>query len=160
LSYNTWAPRLVAGTQGLTAVAWNSVFREYAARGMQYRFFLAASREMTERDYGNWLAASIIGEAVTRSGKADAGAVKSYLLSDQFSVPAFKGEGLSFRRWDHQLRQPILLFGPRMLVSMWPQEASDHAKFQTDTLGYDQPESTCHFVPGTNRARMGENRDE
>jgi ABC transporter substrate binding protein (PQQ-dependent alcohol dehydrogenase system) len=73
-------------------------------------------------------------------------AVKSYILSDQFSVPANKGEGLSFRRWDHQMRQPLLLFGPRMLVSMWPQDVSGHTKLQTDTLGYDQPESTCHLA--------------
>jgi ABC transporter substrate binding protein (PQQ-dependent alcohol dehydrogenase system) len=146
LPYNTRDPRLVAGTHGLAAVAWDRLFKEYAARGMQYRFFLAASRDMTERDYGNWLAASIIGEAVTRSGKTDAAGIKSYLLSDQFSVPAFKGEGLSFRRWDHQLRQPVLLFGPRMLVSMWPQDGSGHANHQTDTLGYDQPETACHLV--------------
>jgi ABC transporter substrate binding protein (PQQ-dependent alcohol dehydrogenase system) len=146
LLYNTWDPRPVAGTHGLTAVAWNHLFREYAARGIQYRFYLVASREMTERDYGNWLAASIIGEAVTRGGQTDVAAVKSYILSDQFSVPANKGEGLSFRRWDHQMRQPLLLFGPRMLVSMWPQDVSGHTKLQTDTLGYDQPESTCHLV--------------
>jgi ABC transporter substrate binding protein (PQQ-dependent alcohol dehydrogenase system) len=146
LPYNTWDPRPIAGTHGLAAVAWNHLFKEYAARGMQYRFFLAASRDMTERDYGNWLAASIIGEAVTRSGTTDAAGIRSYLLSDQFSVPAFKGEGLSFRPWDHQLRQPVLLFGPRMLVSMWPQDGSGHTKLQTDTLGYDQPETVCHLV--------------
>jgi ABC transporter substrate binding protein (PQQ-dependent alcohol dehydrogenase system) len=146
LLFNTWDPRLVVGTHGLSAVAWHPLFREYAARGIQYRFHLAAARDMTERDYGNWLAASIIGEAVTRSRKADAASVKSYLLSDQFSVPANKGEGLSFRRWDHQMRQPLLLFGPRMLVSMWPQDGSGHSKLQTDAIGYDQPESACHKV--------------
>jgi ABC transporter substrate binding protein (PQQ-dependent alcohol dehydrogenase system) len=146
LPYNTWDARPVVGTHGLAAVAWNSLFKEYAARGMQYRFFLTASRNMTERDYGNWLAASIIGEAVMRSGKADAAAIKSYFLSDRFSIPAFKGEGLSFRRWDHQLRQPVLLFGPRTLVSMWPQDGSDHIKLQTDTLGYDEAQTACHFV--------------
>jgi ABC transporter substrate binding protein (PQQ-dependent alcohol dehydrogenase system) len=146
LPYNTWDARPVVGTHGLAAVAWNSLFKEYAARGMQYRFFLASSRDMTERDYGNWLAASILGEAVMRSGKVDAAAIKSYLLSDKFSIPAFKGEGLSFRRWDHQLRQPVLLFGPRMLVSMWPQDGSDHIKLQTDTLGYDEAQTACHFV--------------
>jgi ABC transporter substrate binding protein (PQQ-dependent alcohol dehydrogenase system) len=143
LLFNTWDPRLVVGTQGLSAVAWHPLFREYAARGIQYRFHLAAGREMTERDYGNWLAASIIGDAVTRTRKNDAASVKSYLLSDQFSLPANKGEGLSFRRWDHQMRQPLLLFGPRMLVSMWPQDGSGHSKLQTDTIGYDQPESAC-----------------
>jgi ABC transporter substrate binding protein (PQQ-dependent alcohol dehydrogenase system) len=156
LPFNTWDPRPVAGTHGLTAVAWNHLFREYAARGMQYRFFLAASRDMTERDYGNWLASSIIGEAVTRGGKADAAGVKSYLLSDQFSVPAFKGEGLSFRAWDHQLRQPVLLFGPRMLVSMWPQDGSGRTKLQTDTLGFDQPESACHNIQLPSRSSIGE----
>jgi ABC transporter substrate binding protein (PQQ-dependent alcohol dehydrogenase system) len=146
LLYNTWDPRPVAGTQGLSALAWHPLFREYAARGMQYRFYLAASREMTERDYGNYLAVSIIGEAATRSRHTDAAGLKSYLISDQFAVPAFKGEGLSFRQWDHQMRQPLLLFGPRMLVSMWPQDGSGHSKLQTDTLGYDQPQSACHLV--------------
>jgi ABC transporter substrate binding protein (PQQ-dependent alcohol dehydrogenase system) len=146
LLYNAWDPRAMAGTQGLSALAWHPLFKEYAARGMQYRFYLAASRDMTERDYGNYLAVSIIGEAASRSKHTDAAGLKSYLLSDQFSVPAFKGEGLSFRQWDHQMRQPLLLFGPRMLVSMWPQDGSGHSKLQTDTLGYDQPESACHLV--------------
>ncbi len=146
LSYNTWDPRPVVGTHGLVAVAWHRLFREYAARGVQYRFHLAASRDMTERDYGNWLAVSIIGEAVTRSGTTDAAGVRSYLLSDRFSVPAFKGEGLSFRGWDHQLRQPVLLFGPQMLVSMWPLGDSRQVKFQTDALGYSQQESLCRRI--------------
>jgi ABC transporter substrate binding protein (PQQ-dependent alcohol dehydrogenase system) len=146
LLYNTWDARPVVGTHGLVAVAWHPLFKEYAARGVEYRFHLAASRDMTERDYGNWLAVSTIGEAVTRSGKIDAAEVRSYLLSDQFSVPANKGEGLSFRRWDHQMRQPVLLFGPQMLVSMWPQGDSAQAKFQTDVLGYSQQESSCRRI--------------
>jgi ABC transporter substrate binding protein (PQQ-dependent alcohol dehydrogenase system) len=146
LLFNTWDSRLVAGTHGLVAEAWDHQFREYAARGVLYRFFLAAAREMTERDYGNWLAASIFGEAITRGGHADAAAVRAYLLSDQFSVAAFKGEGLTFRKWDHQLRQPVLLFGPRMLVSMAPLPSVHHPKFQTDALGFDQSESECHMA--------------
>jgi ABC transporter substrate binding protein (PQQ-dependent alcohol dehydrogenase system) len=146
LLFNTWDPRPVVGTHGLVAVAWHHLFKEYAARGMQYRFYLAASRDMTERDYGNWLAASIFGEAVTRGGKTDAAGIRSYLLSDQFSVPALKGEGLSFRRWDHQLRQPIPLFGPQALVAMWPQGGTGRPKLQTDDLGFDQAETACHMV--------------
>jgi len=146
LLYNTWDPRPVVGTHGLVAVAWHRLFKEYAARGVEYRFHLAAARDMTERDYGSWLAVSTIGEAVARNGKTDAADVRSYFLSDQFSVPANKGEGLSFRHWDHQLRQPLLLFGPQMLVSMWPLGDSKHAKFQTDALGYSQQESSCRRV--------------
>jgi ABC transporter substrate binding protein (PQQ-dependent alcohol dehydrogenase system) len=146
LPYNSQQPRPVVGTQGLVAQAWNPLFREYAARGVQYRFRQAASRDMTERDYGNWLAVSIIGEAVTRGGKTDAAAIRAYMLSDMFSVPAFKGEGLTFRRWDQQLRPPLLLFGPRLLVSMWPQDSAQHSKFQTDTLGYGRQESLCRMA--------------
>lgn len=145
LLYNTWAPKLVVGTQGLTAVAWDHQFREYAARSVQYRFFLLARRDMSERDYGNWLATAVISEAVTRGGKTDTASIRSYLLSDQFSVPANKGEGLTFRRWDHQLRQPLLLFGPHLLVSMAPQ-ADSGAPLLTDTLGFDQKQSECRSV--------------
>jgi ABC transporter substrate binding protein (PQQ-dependent alcohol dehydrogenase system) len=146
LPFNSWEPRPVFGTQGLTAAAWNFQFREYAARGMQYRFHLAASRDMTERDYATWLAVAIIGEAIARGGKTDAGAVKSYLLSDQFSMPAYKGEGLKFRRWDNQLGQPVLLFGPKTLVSMWPPDTAGGPKLQMGMLGASQSESACHLT--------------
>ena len=146
LLFDTWDPRLVVGTHGLTAVAWDHQFREYAARSVNYRFFLSAKRDMSERDYGNWLATAVIGEAVTRSGKTDAASLKSFLLSDPFSVPANKGEGLTFRHWDHQLRQPLLLFGPQMLVSMAPQPDPRHPQLQTDALGFDAAHSQCHHV--------------
>jgi ABC transporter substrate binding protein (PQQ-dependent alcohol dehydrogenase system) len=61
-------------------------------------------------------------------------------------VAAFKGEGLSFRRWDHQLRQPLLITGARSLVSMSPQEGFLHEKDVMDTLGYDEPETKCKFA--------------
>ena len=145
LLFNSWDPRLTAGTHGLVAVSWHPWFREYAARGIQYRFFLSASREMSERDYGNWLAVSIIGEAVARGGHADASALRDLLRSDGFSVPANKGEGLSFRRWDQQLRQPLLLFGPRQLVAMWPQDIGHGDELETDRIGFDAAHSLCHL---------------
>ena len=49
---------------------------------------------MTERDYNAWLAVRIIGEAVTRTGNAEAEALHDYVLSDAFEIAAFKGEGL------------------------------------------------------------------
>jgi ABC transporter substrate binding protein (PQQ-dependent alcohol dehydrogenase system) len=147
LLFNTWDSRLVAGTHGLAAVAWDPQFKEYAARGVQYRFFLKASREMTERDYGSLLATAVFGEAITRGNTGpDASAIRSYLLSDQFSVPANKGEGLSFRHWDLQLRQPLLLFGPRLLVAMAPRDEGARMRFQTDALGFDEQESQCRFT--------------
>jgi ABC transporter substrate binding protein (PQQ-dependent alcohol dehydrogenase system) len=125
--FNTAAPRLVAGTQGLRATAWDPQFRDFAARGFGFRFAQFASRDMGERDYGNWLAVTVIGEAVLRGGATQPAAVESYLLSSRFSVAAMKGEPLTFRRDTRQLRQPILLFGPKVLVALVPSEAPPDA---------------------------------
>jgi ABC transporter substrate binding protein (PQQ-dependent alcohol dehydrogenase system) len=143
--YRDYDPRPVVGTQGLIAVAWHRSYEQYAGTQMQHRFERFAKRIMTERDYSAWLAVRAIGEAVTRSGKTAVPDLRAYLLSDAFTVAGFKGEGLSFRRWDHQLRQPLLITGARSLVSMSPQEGFLHPKFLTDTLGYDEPETKCKF---------------
>jgi ABC transporter substrate binding protein (PQQ-dependent alcohol dehydrogenase system) len=125
--YNTGAARLVAGTQGLRATAWDPQFRDFAARGFAFRFLQSASREMGERDFGNWLAVAVLGEAVLRGGVTQPAAVRSYLLSSRFSVAALKGEPLTFRPDDQQLRQPILLFGPKVLVGLAPSEANTNS---------------------------------
>jgi len=143
--YRDYDPRPVVGTQGLTAVAWHRAYEQYGSTQLQHRFERFAKRIMTERDYSAWLAVRAIGEGVTRSNRSDVGSVRDYLLSDQFTVAGFKGEGLSFRTWDHQLRQPMLITGARSLVSISPQEGFLHPKFLTDTLGYDEPESKCEF---------------
>ena len=33
--------------------------------------------------------------------------IKPYMLSEQFALQGYKGNPLSFRGWDGQLRQPI-----------------------------------------------------
>ena len=103
---------------------------------------------MTERDYTAWLAVRIVGEAVTRTSQNSPDALRAYILSEKFEVAGFKGQGMNFRHWDLQLRQPILLAGPRALVSISPQEGFLHPKYLTDTLGFDQPETKCR-LPAT-----------
>jgi ABC transporter substrate binding protein (PQQ-dependent alcohol dehydrogenase system) len=124
IMYNTAEPRLVAGTQGLKATAWDPQFRDFAARGFAYRFDKFASREMSERDFGNWLAVTVLGEAVLRGNASQPASVRRYLLSSGFSVASFKGQPLTFDPRDQQLRQPILLFGPKVLVALMPPDAT------------------------------------
>lgn len=145
LLFRTAEPRPVVGTHGLVAVAWHRAFEEYAGTQMQNRFERKAGRIMTERDYTAWLAVRIVGEAVTRKGKNSPEALRQYILSDKFEVAGFKGQGMNFRHWDLQLRQPILIAGPRALVSISPQEGFLHPKYLTDTLGFDLPETKCRL---------------
>jgi ABC transporter substrate binding protein (PQQ-dependent alcohol dehydrogenase system) len=145
LPYRTWEPRPVAGTQGLIASAWHRSQEQWGATQVQRRFEKFAGRWMSERDYTAWLTVRIIGEAATRTNSADPETIREYLRSDAFQVAAFKGEALTFRTWDQQLRQPILIVGPRMLVSVSPQAGFLHQRTPLDTMGYDEPESSCHL---------------
>jgi ABC transporter substrate binding protein (PQQ-dependent alcohol dehydrogenase system) len=145
LPYRTWEPRPVAGTQGLIASAWHRSQEQWGATQVQRRFEKFAGRWMSERDYTAWLTVRIIGEAATRTNSADPETIREYLRSGAFQVAAFKGEALTFRTWDQQLRQPILIVGPRMLVSVSPQAGFLHQRTPLDTMGYDEPESSCHL---------------
>ncbi|MGR9116825.1 MAG: ABC transporter substrate-binding protein, partial [Gammaproteobacteria bacterium] len=143
LDYRTWIPRPVIGTQGLVATAWHRTHEQWGAVQIQNRFKELAGRWMQEQDYGAYLAVRAIGEAATRTRSNQLEPIKAYLLSDQFALQGYKGKPLSFRSWNGQLRQPILLAAPRSLVSVAPIEGFLHPKTELDTLGFDQPESQC-----------------
>lgn len=145
LLYRTFDPKPVIGTHGLVAVGWHRSFEQYAGTQMQNRFEREAKRTMTERDYYAWLAVRVFGEAVLRTNSADLTTLKSFMLSKEFGVAGFKGVGMTFRSWDQQLRQPILLSGPRALVSISPQDGFLHQFNQTDTMGFDKAESKCRL---------------
>ncbi|HUN71354.1 MAG TPA: ABC transporter substrate-binding protein [Steroidobacteraceae bacterium] len=147
LPYNTFDARPVVGTQGLVATAWTPAFQSYSALQMQNRFQQFAHREMTERDYGGWLAVNIVGDAVMRGQQTSPAGIRAYLRSAGFLVAGFKGEGLTFRTWDQQLRQPVLIAQPLMVVSLSPQAGFLHPDNTTDTLGFDQPETRCRLAP-------------
>lgn len=143
LPYRTWDPRPIAGTQGLRPTAWHRSHEQWGGTQMQARFEDSAGRWMTEKDYAAWLAVRSIGEAVTRTNSADPNVLLDYLRGDDFEIAAFKGEGLTFRTWNNQMRQPILLVAPRVLISVSPQDEFLHQRTPLDTLGFDQPESNC-----------------
>jgi ABC transporter substrate binding protein (PQQ-dependent alcohol dehydrogenase system) len=146
LLYRTYSPSLVVGTQGLQALAWDKSYTESGAMHLQNALPRQAKRKATERDYTGWLGVRAIADSAMRSHKAKPQELKEYMLSDQFKLEGFKGQALTFRPWDHQMRQPIILGGgTRVPVSTSPQEGFLHEKFLTDTLGFDEPETKCTF---------------
>ena len=72
-------------------------------------------------------------------------AIRDYIRGPDFELAGFKGQKLTFRRWNWQLRQPILLAAPRALVSVSPQQGFLHQRSLLDTLGWDEPESKCRL---------------
>jgi len=105
-----------------------------------------AKRPPVERDYTGWLAFRVLADSAMKSGKTAPEEVKAYMLSDAFKLEGFKGQAMTFRTWDHQMRQPVILGGgTRVPVSTSPQEGFLHPTNLTDTLGFDEPETKCKF---------------
>ncbi|MDQ0327601.1 ABC transporter substrate binding protein (PQQ-dependent alcohol dehydrogenase system) [Rhodopseudomonas julia] len=143
--YHTWDPRPVAGTSGLKPTSWSAAHDQWAGIQIQNRFVAAYDRQMTAKDMDAWTAVRMIGEAATRSSSTDAATMANFIKGPSFEVAAFKGQKLTLRDWNWQLRQPILLADGRMVVSVSPQEGFLHQTSTLDTLGYDRPESGCRL---------------
>jgi ABC transporter substrate binding protein (PQQ-dependent alcohol dehydrogenase system) len=143
LPYRTWDPRPVAGSAGLVPRSWDASLDQWGAIQMQNRFIKLNARRMTALDMQAWTAVRMIGEAISRVNSGDPKAVFDFLKQPDFSVAAFKGQRLTLRDWNLQLRQPILLVDGRMVVSVSPQEGFLHQVSELDTLGVDRPETKC-----------------
>ncbi|MEP9378524.1 ABC transporter substrate-binding protein [Aquabacter sp. CN5-332] len=143
LPYRTWDPRPVVGTQGLTPTSWHPALEQWGGTQFQNRFRRSANRTMRPFDYDVWLAVRSIGEAATRRGSTTFADIEAYLRSAAFEVAGFKGQKLTFRDWNGQLRQPILIATPKLPVSVSPQPGFLHQFSVLDTLGVDRPETKC-----------------
>jgi ABC transporter substrate binding protein (PQQ-dependent alcohol dehydrogenase system) len=145
LPYRTWLPRPVAGSAGLVPTSWDASHDQWGANQLQNRFVQLFSRRMTARDMQAWMAARMIGEAASHQHAADAKQTLDFLESPDFALAAFKGQKLTLRDWNLQLRQPILLSDGRVTVSASPQPGFLHQFSELDTLGVDRPETKCRL---------------
>jgi ABC transporter substrate binding protein (PQQ-dependent alcohol dehydrogenase system) len=143
LPFRTWDPRPVVGSAGLRPVSWSASSESWGGAQLQDRFTWLARRRMTPKDMQAWTACRMIGEAASRSGSTDPVKLIQVMKSPEFGIAAYKGQKLSLRDWDWQLRQPILLDDGRSVVSISPQPGFLHQSSELDTLGFDRPETRC-----------------
>ena len=143
IPYNTWDAKPVVGTEGLSPRGWSAVAEQWGAAQLQSRFADLAGRPMRSDDYAAWAAMRAVGEAVTRTDQGTAQGLRDYMLSDNFELAGFKGRALGFRTWNGQMRQPIPLVTDRAVIANAPLPGFLHRRTELDTLGLDQPESSC-----------------
>lgn len=143
IPYNTWEPDVIAGSEGARPVAWSPVMEQWGGVQLQNRFEEHAQRNMRPIDYAAFIAVRALGEAVTRTSSSDPETLRSYLLSDSFELAGFKGQPLSFRSWNGQLRQPIPVVHANAVIATPPLEGFLHPRSDLDTLGLDEPETQC-----------------
>lgn len=143
--YHTLKPNLVVGAEGLAATAWHWSWERHGAPQLNKRFEKKAKRAMSSTDWAAWMGVKAIAEAVQVKNTTDVKALTEYLTAPDTLMDGFKGTGVSFRTWDHQLRQPLLLYTHNTVMERVPLKGFLHQVNNLDTLGFDERESTCKF---------------
>jgi ABC transporter substrate binding protein (PQQ-dependent alcohol dehydrogenase system) len=141
LPYRTALPRPVVGDAGLSAVAWSPKFERFGAPQVTRRLTKAVGRPMGAHDWAAWIAGKALVGAAVAAPKGPASSFHKALFEGE--VDGSKGVLMSFRPWDGQLRQPLVLSDGASVVELAPGEGVLHPKNNLDTLGADEPEKLC-----------------
>ena len=152
LQYSTRSARPVVGDVGLTPVSWHFALERYGAPQLNERYrqfkpdaMLGPQVAMTDAEFAAWSAVKLITNSInTRAANASPD-VRSIVSDPLAQVDLYKGTRGSIRHWNHQLRQPVLLATPDTVIAVAPMPKFLHPKHYVDTLGIDEPESTCRL---------------
>ena len=143
--YQTQNPLPVFGTEGLQAASWHWTWERHGAPQLNQRFERLAKRRMQGPDWAAWTAVKSIIESVLRTKSTNFETIDAYLRSDRLNLDAYKGNPVSYRSWDNQLRQPVLLHTYNAVTGRAPIRGFLHPTENMDTLGYDQGERHCQY---------------
>jgi len=141
LPYRTALPRPVVGDGGLVALAWSAKYERFGAPQVTRRLTKAAGRPMGAHDWSAWLAGKALIAAAVAAPKGPATAFAQALAKAE--LDGSKGVAMSFRPWDGQLRQPLLLTDGQAVIATAPAEGILHPTNALDALGADAPEKLC-----------------
>lgn len=139
-------PRPVIGSVGLMAADWDPIADRFGAPQVNNRFAKFAQRPMTPEDWAAWVSVHAIVEAVARQGAATAPDVVAKLADGSVQLDVSKGMAVSFRSWDHQLRQPVMLRSAEAVIDYAPLDGFLHQVTTLDTLGLAASEMPCKAV--------------
>ena len=145
VSYRTIRPRPVVGSIDLEPLAWHWTWAHNGAPQLNTRFMrLSGGRHMGSADWSAWMAVKIIAQSALRTKSTDFKIRRAFILKEGY-FDGDKGEAMSIRPWDHQLRQAVLLASPFSVIAAAPMEGFLHQRDVLDTLGDDEPETSCRL---------------
>src|SRR5712692_2432357 len=143
--YHTVRARPVVASIDLEPIAWHWTWEHNGAPQVNSRFHrLTGGGHMEGVDWAAWIAVKMVVQATLRTRSADFGEQRKFILGDA-SFGGNKGLPVSVRPWDHQVRQAVLLAASYMVVASAPLEGFLHRTNELDTLGDDEPETSCRM---------------
>lgn len=141
--YTLTRPRPVIGTVGLTAADWDAQADRFGAPQVNNRFARFAGRPMTAPDWAAWVAVHAVVEAAARQGAMTGADAVAALADGRVQLDVAKGMAASFRAWDHQLRQPVMLRSAEVVIDYAPIDGFLHQVTTLDTLGLGPGDVPC-----------------
>ncbi|MBS0467601.1 MAG: branched-chain amino acid ABC transporter substrate-binding protein, partial [Proteobacteria bacterium] len=143
LPYATQWPRPVVGSAGLLAQAWHPQWQRYGASQLNRRFRKLTQRPMQGQDWAAWIAGKAVAAVLVDAPQAGVAQQLAKLRGGAIFLDGFKGQRLSFRPWDGQLRQPLLLAHDDAVAAMAPLGQWQRGSEPLDSLGVDAAHSNC-----------------
>ena len=146
------APRV-----GTWPTLWHHTLSRYGATQLNERYYDRFGLEMDALGWAGWFAVKVAWEAVNRASTTRGSELVRFLESERATFDGHKGRRLSFRPWDHQLRQPVYLVKPAAgpggaweVVAELPRVVRGEATGSQellDRLGDGEAESRCRLAP-------------
>jgi hypothetical protein len=127
-------------------VAWDGGLVRFGADTLNDRFRQRFGVSMTPAAWGAWFAVKALWESSLRLKNTTPAALVEYLSRDTTQFDGHKGKPLSFRSWDHQLRQFLYARVGSKLVDV-PEDPSGapSARIVMDRLGASASSTSCHI---------------
>jgi len=97
---------------GARVALWHPSLERYGAAQLNDRFRSAANGTMDGEAWCGWFAIKVLVESALRMNENSGAALREHLLQGKTEFDGHKGAPLSFRAWDHQLRQPLYAVSP------------------------------------------------
>jgi ABC transporter substrate binding protein (PQQ-dependent alcohol dehydrogenase system) len=100
---------------------------------------------MSDEDWAAWAVVRAVVEAIARAKSTEVARLREVMVDAEFTFDLYKGFPGSFRHWDHQLRQAVLLHTHNAVIDLAPLPGFLHERNNLDTLGIDERESRCRL---------------
>ena len=141
-----------AGVADGRAATWDARLERFGADQLNQRFRARFGEEMDSQGWVGWFGVKVLWESTLRSRSVQPVMLLRYLQGDAAQFDGHKGRPLSFRRWDHQLRQPLYVAAPGSPADAPPVEvpraapgSEETSRDLLDRLGTPQSRSACRF---------------
>ena len=130
----------------LSIELWHSSLERYGGAQLNDRYRARFGRAMTSNAWAGWVAVKIAWEASLRAQSTLGKDVRAFLEKDTSQFDGHKGAPLSFRSWDHQLRQPLYAVSNGRVIAELPDVGKltgESIREELDKFGDGSRGSSC-----------------